>query len=300
MFDQLFERALMLDDRSASAVFSWALNPKKELPLLRAPSVLRLGGKTISINCRNSGGGFNSGFSVIDAVAVIPVVGAIFKGGSSYGYADTLELRALLRRARIDDSVKSALLFIDSPGGGLAGIADLRKEIVDLEAKKACYIFAEDLCASGAYFLASAGRKIFANNSTALIGSIGVSSSLKDSSQMYENAGIKIHPIATGAMKSAGLEGAKVTSEQLAHVRELVDSVFEQFVNAVSKTRGITRSSIATMDGKLFDAKQAVALRLVDGICGLDACFAELKNTAANFGGPNGSAAQRQSALERD
>ena len=64
-----------------------------------------------------------------DGVAVIPMSGPLFKGGSKFSSASTVDVRRAVRQAREDPEVRGILLHIDSPGGHVAGIQELADEV---------------------------------------------------------------------------------------------------------------------------------------------------------------------------
>ncbi len=49
-------------------------------------------------------------------IAHIGIIGMMTKGGSSFGGASTIDVRQAIRAAARDDTVKTILLHIDSPG----------------------------------------------------------------------------------------------------------------------------------------------------------------------------------------
>ena len=124
-------------------------------------------------------------------VAVIAISGILEK-------RQTHHVRSLLRNATEDERVVGILLVIDSPGGTVAGTADLAASIRSAAKVKPVHAFVEDLAASAAYWAASQAGKVFANTNTAMVGSIGTYAVLIDSSEMANKAGIKVHVIRAG------------------------------------------------------------------------------------------------------
>src|SRR6185436_13049667 len=138
--------------------------------------------------------------------------------------------------AAADPSIKTILLLIDSPGGTIAGTAELADSVAAANKIKPVIAHADDQMASAAYWIASQCRMITSNR-TALVGSIGTYVEVYDTSKMYENAGVKVHMISTGPHKGALVDGTPVTDDQLAEVQKLVDSLNRHFLAAVSAGR---------------------------------------------------------------
>src|SRR5690606_13420747 len=157
-------------------------------------------------------------YAVHNGIAVINIAGPMMKGGSSFGGASTVRTRRDIRQAVADDAVSGIMLHIDTPGGTVAGAADLAAEVREARRKKPVRAHISDLGASAAYWIASQAESITANE-TALIGSIGAVAVVQDTSGMAEKAGITVHVLSTGKHKGAFAPGSKVTEEQLAEVQ---------------------------------------------------------------------------------
>jgi signal peptide peptidase SppA len=212
-------------------------------------------------------------YEVHDGIAVIQIAGQMTKGGSSYGGASTINLRRDIRQAAADDAVDGILLHIDSPGGTVAGTADLAKAVRMARKAKPVRAHIDDLGASAAYWIASQTEHITANE-TALVGSIGTVAVVGDSSQMADKAGIKVHVISTGKHKGAFAPGSEVTEEQLAELQTEVNDLNEHFLAAVSKGRQMERTKLeAIADGRVFIASKAKAKGLIDAVATFDAAI---------------------------
>src|SRR6202040_364131 len=105
-------------------------------------------------------GGFGDRIGVVDLDGVIlspqPVVGQLKK------FAD-------------DASIKAIILHVNSPGGGVAASEEIYREVKRIrdEKKKRIVASIETVGASGAYYVASATNKIYADKGS-IVGSIGV------------------------------------------------------------------------------------------------------------------------------
>jgi signal peptide peptidase SppA len=208
-------------------------------------------------------------------LAVVPMFGQMTKGDSSFGGINSIRARKAIRMAANDDKVRGLLLHIDSPGGTVAGTADLADDVRAAGESKPVAAYIEDLGASAAYWVASQAGTIFANP-TALIGSIGTYAVIEDTSGAMDRAGIKVHVISTGAFKGMLADGAPVKDEHLAEVRREIELLNEHFLTGVANGR---RNKIgmdevrALADGRVHIADEAKQLGLIDEVASLDAAM---------------------------
>jgi signal peptide peptidase SppA len=217
-----------------------------------------------------------SRMAIQNGVAVIPITGYLLKevprwfswfGIDATAYSDIVDDVA---RALDDDGVKQILLKVDSPGGEVAGAQEAADAIFAARQAKPTNAFIEDLGASGAYWLASQGQSLQANEN-ALVGSIGVYGVYHDTSKMAEGLGIKVHVIRSGEHKGMGVEGAEITDKQIKGIQDVIDGIASNFVDAVSRGRGMGRTEASKLaTGQVWIAAEAQKLGLIDGVSILD------------------------------
>ena len=182
------------------------------------------------------------------------------------GATSTSEVTAMVSLAAADDTVKNILLLVDSPGGEVDGIAELEDALAAAKAEKPVVAFANGTAASGGYWAASQGNKLFTDRLGA-VGSIGVFMVLYDTSAMYEEAGVKAILLTTGDYKGAGADGVEVTPEQVAEFQSYVDTYYAAFTGAVARGRGMAPGDVKKVaDGRMFIGPDAKAAGLVDNI----------------------------------
>eukprot|EP00913_Durusdinium_trenchii_P028456 g26684.t1 len=217
------------------------------------------------------------------SIALIDIRGTMTKRGSSLSDGgSTIRVRRDLRAAAADSDVGGILLRIDSPGGSVAGTADLGKEIARARQQKPVYAFCEDLCASAGYWIACQADKVFANDNTALIGSIGTYIGLYDLSGMAAQQGIKAIVLKSSELKGTGFEGAEITAAQQAYLQEIVDKTQAEFSATVASGRKLSAARVAELaDGRVHMASDAKSLGLVDAIESFDTAVAELRDASA-------------------
>jgi signal peptide peptidase SppA len=221
-------------------------------------------------------------YAVVGETAIIGVSGILAKhasmvnGVSQPTGSSVQRVRADLDRAMADGRVRNILLRLESPGGMVAGISDLGEAILAARATKRVVAFADDVAASGAYWLASQADEVYAN-AAAAVGSIGVVSVLVDESAAASKDGTRFHVVRAGARK--GNAGAPVpySEADIEEVQNRVNAIHQIFIEAVARGRGVDADAIRPVaDGRVLTGQQAVDGGLVDAVATLDAVMAML------------------------
>ena len=176
-------------------------------------------------------------------VAVIRVNGPIVGGDDAdmaWGSPSSTTSGALMRqfrKARQDDSVQAVLLRVNSPGGSAAATQEAAAELQKLkDLGKPVVVSMGDTAASGAYWLAAYGDKIYANPST-ITGSIGVYMSYYDVQGLSEKLGVREEKIKSGPHKDIFSPFRPMTEEERRLTQNMVDDMYEQFVAVVAEQR---------------------------------------------------------------
>jgi protease-4 len=209
--------------------------------------------------------------------ALIHIDGAIDKGLSAFerlcmDACDINDVQKALSRIASDTSIKNVMLVFNSPGGSVSGIPETADKIRALAASKNVFAFADGMCCSAAYWLASACDQIFATPSSS-VGSIGVYLALLDQSRSLETKGMKIETIKDGKLKAAGASWKPLTDEEKAHFQDSVYQIGATFREAVSQNRNLSED---TMQGQSFMGQSCVDNGLVDALVSdLDAALAQ-------------------------
>lgn len=214
------------------------------------------------------------------SVALLSLAGPMSKGGgpSLSDACSTVALRRQVRQASADADVSAILLTVDSPGGEVAGTADLAGDVWKAAQGKPLYAYIEDFGASAAYWVASQANAVYANPS-ALVGSIGIYMVVPDTSDMAAKEGVKVHVVRAGDHKGTGVLGAPITDDHLTHFQGIVNDLNRQFLAAVKTGRGLDLTqNVAPANGQVYVGAKARAAGLVDGITSRDNVLAKLQS----------------------
>jgi len=178
-----------------------------------------------------------------------------------------------------DGKVRSVQYVINSPGGYVAGAFELADAIAALSAVKPSAAFAAGYCCSAAFLLASQAGSITAYK-TAIVGSIGTRSAVVDYHAYFERLGIKVIPIDSGGMKSAGLTGTEITAEQIEYFKSHVAKLQGFFTQAVATGRKVPLGTAQKWaDGRVHVADDAKAMGLIDAVGTLNDAYTQLTKT---------------------
>jgi len=173
-----------------------------------------------------------------------------------------------LKTFRDDNSIKGIIIKVNSPGGAVAPSQEIFEEILRFKeiSEKPVYISMGTVAASGGYYIAAAGDRIYANSGT-LTGSIGVIMQLSNYEQLLEKVGVDITTITAGELKDAGSPYRTLSTADRAYFDELLDDTHEQFILDVSRARGMKIETVEPLaEGQIFTGNMALANGLIDSI----------------------------------
>ena len=160
------------------------------------------------------------------------------------------------------------MLRVDSPGGSVAPSQEIYEAVRAY--KKPLVVSMSSIAASGAFYVACAAKKVYANPGT-ITGSIGVIMELINLEKLYDWAKIKRYSIKTGRYKDAGAEYRDLEPDERALLQGMLDNVLGQFKEAVAKGRKLPMATVtAIADGRVWSGEQAKAAKLVDELGTLD------------------------------
>jgi protease-4 len=191
----------------------------------------------------------------------------ILSGGGNIGSED---FRKAMRMAARDENVEAIVIRIDSPGGSAMASEVMWQAARRVAKDKPVIISIGSMAASGGYYLASAGDYVIADPS-AIVGSIGVVGGKFVFKDLFDKVGLHTESFSRG--KNAGLFSSNqpFTDQQRRLVTNWMSRTYEQFTDRVMSQRGKKIKDIDEVaHGRIFLAKQARALGMVDELGGID------------------------------
>ena len=223
-------------------------------------------------------------------VAIIPVRGVIAHRMSaleeSSGGTSAEGIAQMLRAAMADASVGTIVLDIDSPGGTVAGVAELAGELFAMRGQgKKIVAQVNSLAASAAYWLAAQCDEIVCLPS-GMAGSIGVFTVHQDLSAALAKEGVDVTLISAGKYKVEGNPFEPLSEDAKAFIQARVDEAYAQFIKDVARGRGVTPAAVRNGygEGRALTAKDAKAAGLIDRIATMDETIARLTGRKSSGG----------------
>ncbi|MFD6065863.1 S49 family peptidase [Amycolatopsis lurida] len=214
-----------------------------------------------------------------DVVAVVKLHGVITPTPSplARGSINLAAVESALTRAFGHERLKAVALQINSPGGaptqsGL--VAERIRQLAD-EKNVPVLAFAEDVAASGGYWLACAADEIYAHR-TSMVGSIGVISGGFGFTGLLERFGIERRLHTAGANKSRLDPFSPEKPEDVEWLKKMHGQLHELFVDWVTERRGDRLSGSEDLfTGDVWLGARAVELGLIDGVGSLRQVISE-------------------------
>lgn len=182
------------------------------------------------------------------------------------------ELLACFQLADQSKKLKVLILRVDSPGGFVGSSQELFRRIRQFREHRnlPVIVSVENICASGAYYIAAAADTIIVNPGSQ-VGSIGVIIDLLNVRELMDKFGIDARTIKTGKYKDAGDPTKRLTEEEdvleRTYFKGLIDQVLAQFVKDVAESRRLPEDKVRKIaHGGVFTGLQAVELGLADSV----------------------------------
>lgn len=194
-----------------------------------------------------------------------------------------------LKRFADDDSIKAIVLHVNSPGGGVAASEEIYREVKRIrdEKKKRIVASIESVGASGAYYVASATNKIYADKGS-IVGSIGVIAEWVNYGELLKWAKLNAITMKAGEFKDTGNPTREMTPAERAYLQSLIDNMHTQFIQAVADGRHAKADDIrALADGKVWTGEEAVPLKLVDQLADFEGAVKDTARAVNISGEPN-------------
>jgi protease-4 len=200
----------------------------------------------------------SSGLSISSGqIAVIDLEGVI---------SDSREFVDTLKDYGNRSAVKSVVLRINSPGGGVAASQEIFEAIKKFraETKKKVVVSMGSVAASGGYYVACGADRIFANPGT-ITGSIGVIAEWYNYGDLLKWAKMQSVVIKSGTFKDSGSATRPLTDEEKVYFQSLIGNMYSQFVSAVASGRKMQDEAVRKLaDGRVYTGQEAKEDGLVD------------------------------------
>ncbi|HEY1461324.1 MAG TPA: S49 family peptidase [Casimicrobiaceae bacterium] len=178
-----------------------------------------------------------------------------------------------LQAAFKDKGTRGVVLKIDSPGGSPVQAGAINDEIRRLRAKHPdtpIYAVVEEICASGAYYVAVATDRIYVDKAS-LVGSIGVIMDGFGFVGTMEKLGVERRALTAGENKDFLDPFAPVVPKQREYAQQMIDEIHAQFIAAVKQGRGARLKETPELySGLVWSGQRSIELGLADALGSVD------------------------------
>lgn len=204
------------------------------------------------------------------SIAMLTIAGPVTKYGDECSYGSVDHIRTISRLAA-SENVRGIILNIDSPGGEASGTSALAECIRNATKHKPVIGVVDDgIAASAAMWIISACTEIYVTKRTDSVGSIGAYQTIADWYGYFKEQGLNVRDVYAPQSTEKNIEyreAIKGNDELLeADLKLLVDD----FQATIRTNRGGKIKSEEWVKGKMFPAKEATRIGLIDGIKTMD------------------------------
>jgi protease-4 len=205
--------------------------------------------------------------SASEKIAVIYASGDIISGSGTDEQVASDDYKELIRKARLDKSVKAIVLRVNSPGGSALASDVIWREVSLAKKEKPVVVSMGDVAASGGYYIACNANKVFANAST-ITGSIGVFSIVPNIESFLKNkVGITTDRVRTGPFADMGSMDRALTEPEKKFFQSSTDSIYNTFKSRVSEGRNRDLEYVDSIaQGRVWTGTRGLTVGLVDEI----------------------------------
>ncbi len=167
-----------------------------------------------------------------------------------------------------EDDVEAVIVRINSPGGTTTGSEQIYHSLRRVAAEKPVVAVIGTIGTSGGYIVAIAADHIIARE-TSLTGSIGVLFQTAEFTGLLEKLGIKPFTLKSSPLKGQPSPLEPVSEAVRESLKILLKDSFDWFSGLVRDRRNLDSATLAAAtDGRVFSGRQAIKLRLIDGLGG--------------------------------
>jgi len=222
----------------------------------------------ITINSYSQGGSYKK--SSGEKIALIYAQGNIIDGGGGEGQIASADYIKLIRKARLDKTIKAIVLRVNSGGGSALASETIWRELSLAKAEKPVVVSFGDVAASGGYYIACGADSIFASPTT-ITGSIGVFGIIPNMEGFFKNKlGITFDGVKTAPYADLGAIYRPMNENEKKFVQQSIDEIYLSFKQRVADGR---KKSVDDVDsiaqGRVWSGNRAIGIGLVDKFGGL-------------------------------
>src|ERR1700744_2532336 len=207
-----------------------------------------------------------------------PLAGILGDNDKTIGLKDIL---ANIKKAKTDDNIKGIFLDESSSDAGQATVEEVRNALIDFKKSHKFVVAYSEGYGQSEYYLASVADKVYLNPQGGMEFK-GFHSEITFLKGALGKLAIEAEIIKVGTYKSAvePLILTKMSDPNRKQVTEYVGSLYDHFLEGISKSRGINKDTLFNIanDLRVREPEDALKYKLVDGLKYKDEILAELRS----------------------
>jgi protease-4 len=206
-----------------------------------------------------------------ERIAVIYAQGEIIDGGGDQqGQIGSADYIKLIRKARLDKSIKAIVFRVNSGGGSALASENIWRELSLAKKEKPVVVSFGDVAASGGYYISCAADSIFASPVT-ITGSIGVFGIIPNMEKFFKNKlGITFDRVKTAPYADAGSIFRPMNETEKKIIQHSIDEIYLSFKQRVADGRKKSVDNIDSIaQGRVWSGAKAIEVGLIDKFGGL-------------------------------
>lgn len=208
-----------------------------------------------------------------------------FPSFQSKKYMGLNDILKTIEKAKTDDRIKGIYLDLNSVGGGIASLEEIRNKLIDFKESDKFIISYSSNYSQTAYYLATVADKIYINPQGSLTWK-GMSSQVMFYKGLLDKLGIEAQIFRYGQFKSAvePYMGTQMSEASKLQSITLIKSIWDNICKKISDERGISIEELNSLADKLtiHDAETSLNYKMVDGIKYYDEVLEELKSLSGD------------------
>ncbi|WP_223670741.1 signal peptide peptidase SppA [Kangiella shandongensis] len=206
-----------------------------------------------------------------DKVAVIVAKGEIVDGKRKEGIIGGDSTARLIRKARLDDSVKAIVMRVDSPGGSAFASEVIRSELARAQKEgKIVVTSMAGMAASGGYWISATSDEIWAHPTT-ITGSIGIFGMVPTFEEPLNQLGIHRDGVGTTKWSRSFDIMSGISDDLKAVIQANIEKGYDDFLSLVAEGRDMSKDEVDSIaQGRVWSGEDAHRLGLVDKLGDLD------------------------------
>lgn len=212
-------------------------------------------------------------------IAIIYAEGNILLDGERGGIGNSItpeKINSEIDKALKNPNIKGIVLRLNSPGGSALASNLIHHKLQEANKIKPIYVSIGGVAASGGYYMASAGQKIFAD-SESITGSIGVVSLIPNFNELVKKIDVNMESVKKGEYSDLFSLTKDFNEKDREKIYASSVKVYNEFLDVVAQGRNLNREYVHSIaQGKVWLGEEGKEIGLVDEIGGIENAVSSL------------------------